>query len=163
MSQGYFKEKSRYPTWIVVSITSLFLLFLYLLNEKTGKETEGLIYSCLVIVLVASLFLFMSIQLRVDNEAIEFTFFPFVRKKKRYRWDELGKVTVRKSSPIREFGGWGYRVKPKKKAYTLYGKWGIDLQFKNGKSLFIGVQKHEELAQLLNSSIYPHHVHLKEE
>lgn len=162
MSQGYFKESSRYSAWIVISITSLFLLIIYFLGEKTSQETESLIYSYLIIVFVALLFLSMSIKLRVDNEAIEFAFFPFVWKKKRYRWDELSKVSVRKSKPLKEFGGWGYRIKPKKKAYTLYGKWGIDLQFKNGKSLFIGVQKQEELSQLLNTVIYPQNPHLKE-
>ena len=105
----------------------------------------------------------ISLRLRVDEEGINIRFRPFVNKEKRIRWDELESVEVRRSNPIMEFGGWGYRMRIKNRAYTLYGNWGLDLQFKNGKRLFIGVQKHEHLHLFLVERIYSKYPELKRE
>ena len=78
-------------------------------------------------------------------------------------WNEIKTVEVRKSKSIREFGGWGYRIGKRKRAYTLYGHWGLDLTLNNDKHLFIGTQKHCELEAFLKDFIYPKYSGLKPE
>ena len=161
ISEGYFKEKQGYPFWIVMSIGIILMLSPFLLQEPFGELGKEVIVSSLLMLLIVLLFLVISIRLRVDEMGIKVRFRPFVNRERLIKWDELESVRVRKYSPIREFGGWGYRIRIKKRAYTLYGYWGMDLRFKNGKSLFIGVQKHEHLHLFLKERIYPNHPELK--
>jgi hypothetical protein len=161
ISEGYFKEKQSFPFWIVMSIGVILMISPFLLQEPFGELGKEVIASSLLMLLIVLLFLVISIRLRVDEQGIRIRFRPFVNKDKLIRWDELESVRVRKYSPIREFGGWGYRIRIKKRAYTLYGNWGLDLRFKNGKSLLIGVQKHEHLHLFLKERIYPTHPDLE--
>lgn len=163
MSKGYFVEKSRYSIWLVLGITAVTLIpFIFGLYKTETKSFE--VWISLGIVLVVSLlFMSLKIDLRVDPEGIQLKFPPFVNKPKHIRWNELNKAHVRMSSPIREFGGWGYRMRYKKRAYTLYGKWGLEIEYKDGKSLFIGVQDHNELNQVMQNTIYSRYPMLNKE
>ena len=53
---------------------------------------------------------------------------------------------MRKYSPLREFGGWGYRVGPGGKAFNMQGNMGLQLEMMGGEKLLIGTRKPEELA-----------------
>lgn len=161
MSKGYFIEKSRYSIWLILGITALTLLpFIFGIYKTETKAIEVWI-SLGIVLLVSLLFFSINLKLRIDPEGIQLSFPPFVNKQKQIRWSELSSAYVRRSNPLREYGGWGYRMKYKKRAYTLYGKWGLEITYKDGKSLFIGVQKHEELAQVMNDTIYSHYPDLK--
>jgi hypothetical protein len=155
MNRGYFKEHTRYPIWFVLGFTLLTLSPLLVAFFKSDSIRSEMYIVLGVILLVDLLFFSMAIHLRVDNEGIALRFIPFVNTTKIIRWGELSEAKVRKSMPVKEYGGWGYRMKYKKRAYTLYGKWGLELKFKDGKSLFIGIKDHKQLEQLLQSSIYP--------
>ena len=161
ISEGYFKEKTRYPFWIVFSIGIILMLSPLFIQEPFAKIEKEVIATMVLMFLIILLFLFILLSLRVDEEGIKVRFRPFINNEKKIRWEELESVRVRKYNPIMEFGGWGYRIRIKKRAYTLYGSWGMDLRFKNGKSLFIGVQQHEQLHLFLKERIYPKHPELK--
>jgi hypothetical protein len=113
-----------------------------------------------IVAAVGLLFLSIKLDLRVDFDGIQLRFTPFVNKQHHIRWSELSEARVRISKPLMEFGGWGYRLKFKTRAYTLYGKWGLEITFKEGKSLFIGVQDYKELIRIMEDTVYPRYPEL---
>ena len=125
MTRGYFKENTRYPFWVILGFTLLTMSPFIVVLIKTDSIPSELYITFGVMLLVDLLFILLAISLRVDSDGIAVRFVPFVNKTKLIRWDELSSVKVRKSSPVREYGGWGYRMRYKKRAYTLYGKWGL--------------------------------------
>jgi len=153
-SDVYFKEEQNYPFWIVISIGIVLLLSILFLATPAESLRKEVIISAVILSLTVLLFLLISLRLKVDETEINIRFRPFINKEKKIRWDELKSAKVRRSSPMMEFGGWGYRMRFNKRAYTLYGSWGLDLQFKNGKRVFIGVQKHEHLHLFMEERIY---------
>ncbi len=160
-SNVYYKEEQNYPFWIVISIGIVLLLSAFFLLDPAESLRKEVIISAVILSLTVLLFLLISLRLKVDEAGINIRFRPFINKEKRISWDELESVRLRRSSPMLEFGGWGYRRRFNKRAYTLYGSWGLELEYKNGKKLFIGVQKHEHLHLFLEERIYPKYPQLK--
>lgn len=64
----------------------------------------------------------------------------------------MEKCYVRTYSPIREYGGWGFRqaLGEKGKAYNVKGNKGIQIQLKTGKNILIGTQKEKDAQQVIN-------------
>ena len=117
---------------------------------KENRFNE-LIIALVVGILVLVLYSSMSLKTKVDTMGITFSFKPFV-KEKYYTWADLEKVWVRKYKPLREYGGWGFRIGfGKGKAYSVWGRHGLQLIFKNNKRLLIGTQNQEELANFLKN------------
>lgn len=91
----------------------------------------------------------------ITEEGIMVTFFPFLLKKKTITWDTLQAAYVREYSPIREYGGWGFRMVNNdttiggSKALNVKGNQGLQLVFKNGEKLLIGTQQPQELEAFL--------------
>ena len=160
-----FEEKQVYPFWVIASIGIIFAMspFAFAKTEKLDQdEYLWILFGASAFIFLLTLFvLIIRLKIKVDDQKIEIHFRPFLRSGKTLKWDELKKVEVRKSKSIREFGGWGYRIGRNKKAYTLYGNWGIELTFPNEKKLFIGTQRHIELENFLNDVVYPVYPHLK--
>lgn len=58
---------------------------------------------------------------------------------------------MRTYSPIKEYGGWGYRITLKNgKAFNVTGNKGIQLVLKSGKKLLIGTQQESEASLVIN-------------
>jgi hypothetical protein len=65
----------------------------------------------------------------------------------------VASIEVRKYSPIKEYGGWGFRYGFKNgKAYNISGNMGLQLILKNGDRILIGTQKPEELETYLKNN-----------
>jgi hypothetical protein len=90
--------------------------------------------------------LLATIELRtvVTEDGLEVKFWPLGRR--RIFKSEIKSARVRKYSPLREFGGWGYRIGPAGKAFNMQGDMGLQLEMKDGDRLLIGTRKPEELA-----------------
>jgi hypothetical protein len=59
-----------------------------------------------------------------------------------------------KYSPLREFGGWGIRFAPgKKRAYSVSGNKGVELELSDGMHVLIGSQRPEELTQMIDYAL----------
>jgi hypothetical protein len=106
--------------------------------------------------LLTLLIFFMKLSTRIDEEGIQYQFYPFHFSMKKISWDKIEKVGVRTYLPISEFGGWGLRGgfffnKGKEKAVNISGNIGIQLILKSGKKLLIGTQKESEAKSVLET------------
>jgi hypothetical protein len=111
-----------------------------------GNLVPTVILPFFILVLFAS----FRLHTRINSTGIYYRFFPFHLKKKALLWDDVATATVRKYSPLGEYGGWGVRYGFKSgTAYNVSGNTGLQLVLKNGKKILIGTLKPEELQTVL--------------
>lgn len=105
-----------------------------------------------VLIITTALFvalLNVRLELRMDEHGVHYRFWPFVNRWVHLEWNELENIKVRKYRPLLEYGGWGYRISAKGKAYTLGGKTGVQMSMKSGKNLLIGVRDAESAGRVI--------------
>ncbi|MFT6066384.1 MAG: hypothetical protein ACJAQX_002267 [Polaribacter sp.] len=165
-----FKEEQRFKeTWlIIILILAIGVPFLFgvygiiqqiiykiPLGQKPMSDV-GLIIFTVSMFLLTLLIFFMKLSTRIDEEGIQYQFYPFHFSMKKISWDKIEKVGIRTYLPISEFGGWGLRGgfffnKGKEKAVNISGNIGIQLILKSGKKLLIGTQKESEAKSVLET------------
>ena len=99
--------------------------------------------------MVLLLFICVRLSTTIDEHGITIRFFPFVWKKT-WQWEQIGEVYVTEYS-IADYGGWGYRVSKKGKAYNTKGKHGLQLILKNGARIMVGTQNPNEIKQVVEA------------
>lgn len=97
--------------------------------------------------LVAILLALLELRTTITDDGIEAKFWPFGSK--RIFRAEIEHAEVRSYSPVKEFGGWGYRMGAGGIAFNVQGNRGLQLKLKNGSKVLIGTQKPEELSAFM--------------
>lgn len=149
-----FKEKQSFWSWWMVIL--LVFLLLSTLNFEWDAIYEGdfkeisLNSGFWIIVVITIIFSFIKLKTTINSKGITIQFFPFLLRNKFIPWSEVGQIYVKDYNPINDYGGWGYRIGKKGKAYNTKGSSGLQLIFKNGSSLLIGTQKKSELITIVS-------------
>lgn len=155
-NDALFVEKQKFNQWwlwmLMLALLGLFChkVFLYYTAPNNVELIDILIFGCIVISIII-LFLILRLDTIIKKDGVYVRFFPIHIKYRYFPWAELSKCYLRKYSPIMEFGGWGYRISLKGKAYTVSGNTGLQLIFINNKKLLIGTQKNKALEIVLES------------
>jgi hypothetical protein len=88
----------------------------------------------------------------VRQDGIHVSLFPFYSRTILLR-DVVG-YEVREYRPLREYRGWGIRFAPwKKRAYTMSGNRGVELEPSTGMRFLIGSQRSDELADVIGYAL----------
>lgn len=107
---------------------------------KTPLSDIGLILITLVVVVIsmAIFWMFYSLELIIEikEKTIHYEFRPFFRTKS-IHFSELLDWKVEPINPIRQFGGYGWRITAKYKAYIVSGKNALFLEMKEGRRLVL--------------------------
>ncbi len=157
-----FKETQGFTQWWMHIITGglvvflIFCLYNWFIAEKAVgnvSETDTTAQLVVILSLVPVLLFLYTIKLKtaIDEIGIHYQFFPLHFSMKTKRWVEIQKCYVREYSPIKEYGGWGYRISlgNKGKALNIKGNTGIQLIFNDGKKLLLGTQRKKEAEEIL--------------
>ncbi len=163
-----FKETQKFDQWwmklIYIGMVAMLLYSLYtwyIAHEAVGnvgaKDTTGqlIMMACILPVLV--LFYVFKLRTEIDEIGVHYQFLPFHFSKQTLRWAEIEKCYVRTYSPIREYGGWGFRasISGKGKAYNVKGSKGIQIKLKSGSEILIGTQRDADAEQVINRNLKP--------
>jgi hypothetical protein len=105
----------------------------------------------LLLAVLTYIFYTMKLITEVRNEGLTLRFHPLTHQIIPY--EHIKTCEVRKYHPIREYGGWGIRYGRKGKAYNVSGTLGVQLELVQGKSLLIGSQRPEELANAIQAKM----------
>lgn len=155
-----FEESQQFKAgwfWLLLfaaSIISFSFLYFYGNDElyrninadKDSLLLSGIICSISFLILYF-VFLNMRLELRIFSKGLSFKFPPFKRKFKYISNEDIRKYVVRDYRPIREFGGWGYRLGfGGKFAYSIKGKKGLQLYLKDGSIILLGTQRSEAIS-----------------
>ncbi len=145
-----FIEKQSFTKNLVFLITmplvvGLTIFFGIKTVTTPGMEASGDII--IPIVLLLAVFATLSLgnlKTIVNGDGFQFKMFPFHFRQKTISWNEIENIEMIEYQPIRDYGGWGIRLKNfsfKHIAYNVSGTKGILISLKNGKKVMIGSQK----------------------
>lgn len=116
-------------------------------DQPTGNTiAKFVLYVCCLIAVgtLISTF-FMSLNTKIDSNAVYVKFTPFESEWQSYPWNTITKCELKTYDPIKDYGGWGMRDG----AYNASGDKGLLLTFKDGSQLMIGTQKPEAIKIVL--------------
>lgn len=119
-------------------------------NSIAADDTTGQLFIIATLLLTNGLFFVLRLRTCIDERGIHFQFIPFHLKEKTVDWSTLEACYTRTYEPIKEFGGWGYRIGFKGRALNVKGNQGIQLIYKNGKKLLLGTQNPEDVQQVID-------------
>jgi hypothetical protein len=99
------------------------------------------------IILPMALMAWSNLNVTVQPEAVSLRFAPYHRTVRRYPISSIESAVAVQYRPIADFGGWGLRRnRGGDVIYNVKGDRAVVLTFKDGKKLFIGSQRPDELA-----------------
>lgn len=154
----YFSEKQKFKNpliWIPLIIVNCLMIYLVLKGiANAAGSAEGIIIPAIVIgVVLLSTFLLYSISLdtQIRKDGVYFRFYPLQQKYQCIPRERISQIYVRQYKPLREYGGWGYRVSitGNGKALNISGNQGIQIIYDENKKLLLGTQKPAEADMIL--------------
>ena len=119
---------------------------------KTEQETMFIIYGIApAFVIITFMFATMRQTTRVSGEGVQIKSIYFINRVIPFSAIEsAAAVTYR---PLRDYGGWGFRISGKGKAYNMRGDRGVQLILKDGGRVLVGSQREQELAQIISAGL----------
>ena len=160
MTKEVFKEEQRFTQWWIWMILFGVLAFeinliidFIQMEDADLRSISAYLLIILPILLILCLFGFSKLFTKIDKTGIEVVFKPFSFSRRIFNWSEIMEINSITYRPIRDFGGWGYRIswQGKGTAMNVKGNKGVELKLKNGKSFTIGTQKPEDAMRAINS------------
>jgi len=145
----YFKEEQRFnQPWMWVLIISVDILILgIVLNSKEQEMLMAVVLGILPVFLINWLILSVRLQVEIKDQTIYYRLTPFQVNWRKIRKHEIDHYEVIKYNPIKDYGGWGYRINfNREKALNIRGNRGLKIKYSNGKSLLLGTQQPEKMA-----------------
>ena len=159
-----FVEEQRFKRWILISVMVILIVAviipLVIDNEEIPElYSDGFWGLTITFVIVIAVFIFIlsiRLQTKINEQGVYYQFFPNQLSEKFISWYDIDKCYIRKSK-FGNFGtgGYGYRRcffgKSKGVVMNLGGKYGIQLELKNGKNILIGTQKESDAKKVLET------------
>ena len=129
------------------------LLFKRPFGDNPMQDIPLIIYWVIFGVGLPALLFSSQLIIEVCNDGIYIRFSPFHRTFRRIAFTEIKQCEVQTYRPIRDYGGWGIRVRCKGKAYNVSGDRGVQIELINGDQLLIGSQQAEEFWRSIQARI----------
>lgn len=159
MEKVLFKEEQRFKQWWVwlIIVFTLLAVIVPLVNAITEEQAQInssgtarlVLYGVLAVLFLVTVLitlLFIKLKTKITDEGIYVSYFPFMRKWKKFALKEIEKYEIRRYRAVLEYGGYGMRTRRKAgRAFTISGNIGLQLYLKNGKKLLIGTQKKQAI------------------
>lgn len=142
-------------TWVGVLLLISMLMSSVIIGVSLLADLRNSDYKTTIFIVVLAegllflLFLTAELRVKIDAVGIGYQWFPLMLKPKRINWDLVEYAWVRKSNPLKEFGGWGIKGIKKNRAYNVSGNMGLQLIFSDKNKIFIETQNPEQLTQVL--------------
>jgi hypothetical protein len=151
-----YVETQRFrQTWIWVLLVFSMLIPCLLIGAQLAVERDtGLVVIFVGVLalglLPLALFALMKLVVRLEGGRLSIRFVPFLRK--HYPLQDVARWEVCDFRPLADYGGWGIRWGRGGWAYTVSGNRGVQLEFRDGRTLLVGSQRPEELAAALEQA-----------
>lgn len=160
-------QKVRQP-WIWLLLSMAFAgLVLMGAHQIVFKQTFGenlltissIVFISLLLALVTVLIYKADLVTKIDEYGIHYRFFPLQIKFRTIFWKEIGEVYIREYDALSEYGGWGVKFGSYGNAYTVKGRYGLQMELSDDRSILLGTQKPIELERLILHLLYDYEVH----
>lgn len=147
-----FKEIQRINKWYIWIIPILLIFYSWFkiyVHINDEKHLSSSIWGAIIILIIGFFLFIINLKTIINQDGLYLKFFPFHRKTIFYPWKGISKIQVRKYSPFKEFGGWGFRIGDMK-CYTVSGNYGIEVELTNGNKFLIGTGYPEKVESMIN-------------
>ncbi|WP_132060482.1 DUF6141 family protein [Halorussus amylolyticus] len=135
-------QQFRQPwLWGLLGAQALLVAVSLVRGRRSARATARRL---LVLGGVALFFRSATLYTEVRDEGVYVKFAPLHRSFRRIPFSALADVQATGYSPLR-YGGWGVRWSPSGVAYTVSGRSGVRLERANGRSVFVGSDRPDEL------------------
>lgn len=167
-SRILFREVQRFRQtwlWIMMGIPPVIAIcgigvaaFVSGLSHKPVKTLDpiGLVAGIVGVLGYISVLVLMrvcNLRVEVRQTGLFLRYFPFHLSFHKIPLEDVRSFQAVTYKPIREYGGWGIKYGWNSKAYSVSGDRGLKLQFYSGKSLLIGSQRPQEMAEALSAIV----------
>lgn len=168
-SKAYFEEVQKVrQTWVWILLSMAFAgLVLMGVHQIIFKQAFGenlltlssLAFVGFLLALVTVLIYQADLVTKIDHYGISFRFFPLQFRFRTIPWSEIEEVYIREYDALSEYGGWGVKFSSYGKAYTVKGRYGLQLELSDDRSILLGTQRPIELERLILHLLYDYEVH----
>lgn len=126
-------------------------ILLTVLFTTSMERWTYFILSFAILISCAVIFMVFSIRLNIDEmkNGIKVSVNYFFRQKIDLNWDEIDSITIKKISPIKNFGGWGVRYTLKTTGFIFSGRNAVFIKTKNGRSYAFTIVRTNEFYTML--------------
>lgn len=160
--ENLFYEVQKSPKWLLLVVLALLNgIFLFAVvsqifdriqtQEHSYVDLE-IVISWLIVILASLFFRNIRLETVIRNRAVYVRFYPFQRSFRMFPLDVVGNFHIREvkiMSKRRTFKPFGRHL-----AFYMFGKYGVQLEFINGRSLFIGTKKPREIIEVLEQLMH---------
>lgn len=160
-NSAQYEEIQRPPIWVMmILVAGVAVAWAILLPSALGipigqnPPSIAVAWTTWILcgVIVPILLLGMRLITRIEPKGIRVRFWPFVNWLIPFR--DIKSAQAKTYRPIPEYGGWGIRMGAGgKRAYTISGNTGVELQLKGGRTVLIGSKNPELLAEQLSQHL----------
>lgn len=147
--------------YVILAVVVLVPTAVHVLLHVSGEDPGGPLWQIVlatisVPLLLTILFARSTLTVGIDHDGVSVRFRPFHRRTKRFAWDEIERIAVRKVNPLGEFGGWGIRYGwGSKTGYVWNGTEGIELALRSGRTIVITVRDPEAVRTAFREAGHP--------
>ncbi len=154
--QNMFEEKQHLRQFVTPIVFAMIFIPAMLWLKNIDPFWMIVLPAEAVLLFLLLLVILVQLKTKVDENGVTYAYAPFVSTK-HIAWKDIELAIVKDYQPIKEFGGWGFRVGfGKKQALSVWGKKALRLKLKNGKELVLGTQRPEELSAVVQSFFQSH-------
>lgn len=149
-SQFYTKKETQ--GFLKIAIGVLLLGSLAAFNVGTSNSQQlgtGLMTTALVAAFIGFVMGKARLLTYICTDGIYIRYPPLQSAVSFFSWENIDCVYLRKYNPLLEYGGWGIKIGPMGRVYSVSGTIGLQLVFKDGSKLLIGTHQPEEMARVL--------------
>ena len=164
--RGVYRERTWAPAWAMVLMGVAFvasigpLLYYGFVQPEPGQPADGLsvrgsgmLAGGLVIVYCLAFSTFSCLNVEVRSDHLFIWFGPLRLIRRRIRYSDVQRVSAITYRPFREFGGWGIRWRPGKSAWSIRGNQAVNVELRNGKSVYVGSRFPRRLAGRIHAAM----------
>lgn len=141
--RAIYRERTSWPGWVSVVLWGT--IFVATLAAVADGDPWAPVFLVAIGTTVHWLVGGLTVRLHRDHIAVGLGAARLFRTSIRY--EDIEGVEAVRYSPLREFGGWGYRIAGDRRAWTARGDEAVVLVMRNGRQIYIGTESPDRLRE----------------
>ncbi len=155
-----YTERTWAPLWVLVLLWTACIAAavaaIYDLqqgSEPMSAVGAGLTASAVLLFPMLITLVFTRLDVEVRTDCLRIAFGPIHLARKRITFSEIESVRGVSYRPLREFGGWGFRPRGKRTAWTIRGNQALQVTLRNGKQVYVGSRFPQRLEERVRTAM----------
>ena len=152
-----YKENQRFrrmDIWVLVIALMAGALYRFadlFIWHSSGRERDLYLFLLIMLALGGVLVILLSLRLvtKIDEKGIRFQCYPWHYRTHKVKWEEIAECRIIQMPMGAQLSGWNVSIGKPELFYSFTGRNGVELHLKDGRYLFIGSRKPEELAMAI--------------